>query len=151
MQKILAANRRARFDYDILDTYEAGLSLLGHEVKSAKNGRAGLAGAYAVIRDGEAWLLNCTIPPYQQNNVPDDYDPDHTRRLLLTKREIRELEGKLKEKGLLLVALELFVKKNLVKVKLALARSRKAPDRRDVLKKRAIDRDAERELKRGRR
>jgi SsrA-binding protein len=148
MQKILALNRRARFDYDILDTYEAGLSLLGHEVKSAKSGKAGLAGAYAVIRDGEAWLLNCTIPPYQQNNVPDDYDPDRTRRLLLMKHELRELEGKLKEKGLLLIALELFTKGNLVKVKFALARSRKHADRRDVLKKRTMERDAERELDR---
>lgn len=142
--KPLSENRRARFDYDIVENYEAGIELTGQEVKSVKAGHGNLAGAYAILRGGEAYLLNCQIPPYQQNNVPENYDPSRTRRLLLHKEEIRGLVGKLKEKGLSLVALSFFLKKNLVKVELGLGRSRKAHDKREVLKKRAVRREMDR-------
>lgn len=141
---ILSENRRARFDYEILEHYEAGIELTGQEVKSVKSGHGNLAGAYAILRGGELFLINCQIPPYQQNNVPEDYDPSRTRRLLLHKEEIKSLSGKLKEKGLSLVALSFFLKKNFVKVDLGLGRSRKKSDKRELLKKRAVDRDIER-------
>ncbi|MEY4731463.1 MAG: hypothetical protein RL681_409 [Candidatus Parcubacteria bacterium] len=142
--KPLSENRRATFDYEILEHYEAGIELFGHEVKSVKAGHGNLAGAYAIIRGGEAFLINCQIPPYQQNNVPDDYDPSRTRRLLLHKEEIKSLSGQLKEKGMSLVALSFVTKKNLVKVELGLGRSRKKSDKRELLKKRAHEREIER-------
>jgi SsrA-binding protein len=142
--KPLSENRRAKFDYEILEYIEAGIELFGHEVKSVKAGRGNLAGAYAIIRSGEVFLVNCQIPPYQQKNVPDDYDPSRTRRLLLHKGEIKELVGKLKEKGLSLVALAFITQKNLVKVELGLGKSRKAHDKREVLKKRAVQREIDR-------
>ena len=142
--KPLSENRRAKFDYEILEHIEAGIELFGHEVKSVKAGHGILAGAYAILRGGEAFLVNCQIPPYQQKNVPDDYDPSRTRRLLLHKDEIKELVGKLKEKGLSLLALSFTTKKNLVKVELGLGRSRKSHDKREVLKKRAVQREMDR-------
>lgn len=144
VMKPLSENRRATFDYEILERIEAGIELFGHEVKSVKAGRGNLAGTYAIIRGGEIFLINCQIPPYQQGNVPDDYDPSRTRRLLLHKTEIRELTGKLKERGLSLLALSFTTKKNLVKVELGLGRSRKAHDKREVLKKRAVQREIDR-------
>lgn len=143
--KNLAENRRARFDYDILEEYEAGLELSGQEVKSAKGGKMNLAGAYAVLRGGEAWLLNAQIPPYQPKNAPADYDPARTRRLLLRRGEIKDLLGRLHEKGLSLLPLRAYVKRGLVKLELGLGRSRKSKDKREVLKKRS----AEREMRRG--
>ncbi len=142
--KPLSENRRARFDYDILETIEAGIELFGYEVKSVKAGHGALAGAYAIIRGGEVFLVNSQIPPYQKNNVPQDYDPSRTRRLLLRKEEIKELTGKLKEKGLSLVALAFTTNKNLVKVQLGLGRSRKKSDKRELLKKRTHQREIER-------
>lgn len=140
----LSENRRARFDYEILEHYEAGIELVGHEVKSVKTGHGNLAGSYAILRGGEAFLLNCQIPPYQQNNVPENYDPSRTRKLLLHSEEIKSLTGRLKEKSLSLVALSFYTKKNLVKVDLGLGRSRKAHDKRELLKKRATNREMER-------
>lgn len=139
--KILSENRRARFDYDILETYEAGIELLGTEVKSAKGGRFTLRGSYAVIRGGEAWLLNAEIPPYQPKNAPGDYDSKRTRRLLLRQSEIKGLIGKLHEKGLSLLALKAYLKRGLIKIELGLGRSRKGHDKREVLTKRAHERE----------
>lgn len=138
---IYAENRRARFDYDILDTYEAGMELLGTEVKSVKAGKLNLSGTYAVIRGGEAWLLNADIPAYQPKNAPPDYDSKRSRRLLLNKSEIRELTGKLHEKGLSLLALKAYPKKNMIKIELGLGRSRKKKDKREAIKKRAHARE----------
>jgi SsrA-binding protein len=140
----LAENRRARFDHDILDTFEAGLELLGPEVKSVRAGRLVLAGSHALIRGGEMWLLNAQIPPYQPKNPGNDYEPDRTRRLLMKKEEIRGLTGKLAEKGLTLVPLKAYAKHGLVKVELGLARSRKAQDKREAVKKRETDREMRR-------
>ena len=137
----LAENRRARFDYEILETFEAGLSLQGQEVKSIRNGRLNLAGSFAIIRGGEAWLVNAQIPPYQPKNAPADYDPARTRRLLLKRQEIAALTGRLHEKGLVLVPLEAFSKKNLLKLTLGLARSKKTRDKREAIRARDIKRN----------
>ena len=101
----LSENRKAHFNYEILETREAGIELKGFEVKAIKNGHIDLAGTFAVIRGAEIYLLNANIAPYQAGNVPLDYDPTHARRLLLKKAEISELASKMKERGLTLVPL----------------------------------------------
>ncbi len=141
----LAENGRARFDYEILETYEAGIALTGQEVKSAKSGRMNLAGSYAVFRDGELWLLNSQIPAYQPKNAPADYDPARSRRLLLHRKEIDALIGKLKNKSVSLIPLRAYVKKNFIKIELGLGRARKKHDKREFLKKRAVEREMQRE------
>lgn len=152
--KTLAENRRARFDYDILETYEAGLELTGQEVKSAKEGKMQISGSYALIRNEAcphtkrhrrcgvgAWLVNSVIPPYQPKNAPPDYDPGRSRRLLLRKEEIKNLAGRLQEKRLSLLPLRIYAKRGFIKVELGLGRSRKKGDKRELLKKRAAERE----------
>lgn len=141
MDNLLAENRRAHFDYHILETIEAGIELQGQEVKSVKAGRVNLAGTYAVIRGGEAWLLNADIPAYQPKNAPDGYDPKQTRRLLMQRSEIALLTGKLHEKGLALVPLKAYAKRGIVKLELGLGRSKKAHDKREALKEQAARRE----------
>lgn len=141
LMHFLSENRKARFDYDILETFEAGVELIGTEVKSVKGGRLNLSGTYVVIRGGEAWLLNADIPAYQPKNAPKDYDPKRTRRLLLHEQEIKNLTGKLQEKGLSLLALNAHLKKGIIKIELGLGRARKKHDKREVLKKRAHERE----------
>jgi SsrA-binding protein len=145
----ITANRRAYFDYEILETYEAGIELLGHEVKSAKAGHINLAGSFAVIRGGEAYLLNATISRYQAKNIAADYDPIRTRRLLLHKSEINELIGKSAQKGLTIVPLKVYTKRARIKVSLGLARRKKQGDKRETIKRRGAEREMERELRRG--
>lgn len=140
----IAENRRARFDYDIADTFEAGIELMGHEVKSAKGGRFQVAGAHVLIRGGEAWLVNSHIPPYQQGNTPVDYEEDRARRLLLSKEEIRGLQGALGDRSAHLIPLRAYVKHGLIKLELGLARSRNKQDKRDALKKKAHSREMRR-------
>ena len=125
MAKPLSENRRARFDYDIIDTYEAGIELKGFEVKSVTSGRGNLTGAYAIVRGGEVWLLNMEIPPYQPANMPSDYDSTRTRRLLLKKEEIKVLTGKIKERGLTLIPLKLYSKNRRIKIALGLGKAKK--------------------------
>lgn len=139
--KILAENRRARFDYDILETYEAGLELSGQEVKSAKAGKMQISGSYALIREGEVWLINSVIPAYQPKNAPRDFNPERNRRLLLRKDEIKALTGRLHEKGLSLLPLRVYPKRGFLKVELGLGRSRKKSDKRELLKKRTMERE----------
>lgn len=129
-------NKRANFDYEIEEKFEAGIELKGYEVKAVKNGHMQIAGSYAVIRHNEAWLLNSHIPPYQPKNTPKDYDPARSRRLLLTKKETDYLSGKLHEKGLTLLPLEVYTKRGLVKLKLGLGKPLKKADKREVIKKR---------------
>jgi SsrA-binding protein len=138
---IIAENRRARFDYDILQKYEAGIELKGHEVKSAKGGRLQVAGAHVLIRGGEAWLVNSHIPPYQAGNTPTDYEEDRARRLLLSKTEIKELQGALIDKAQHLVPLHAYLKHGLIKLELGLGRTRKKSDKREAIKKRAHQRE----------
>jgi len=142
---VLAENKKAYFNYEILATYEAGIELQGFEVKAVKAGQANLTGAFALIRGGEAWLTNADIPAYQPKNAPASYEPTRTRRLLLTKKEIKEIVGKMQAKKLNLVPLKLFTKNNLVKVALGLARSKKKFDKRETIKKREVQRTIRRE------
>lgn len=142
----LAENRRARFDYEIEDTLEGGLELLGTEVKSAKSGKMELVGSYIIIRGGEAWLVNAKIPAYQAKNAPKDYDAERTRRVLLKKEEIKELTGKLSQKSHALLPLEAYLKKGIVKLKLGLGRSKKKKDKRETIKKRDLERETGRKF-----
>ena len=140
-------NKKAYFDYEILETYEAGIELFGFEVKSIKTGRLNLTGTFVVIKNEEAWLLNANIPAYQPQNSPPDYNPDRSRRLLLHKSEIKELIGKSVQKGLTLVPLRVYTKKNRIKILVGLGRYKKKIDKREDIKKREAARDIERKLK----
>ncbi|HUC31347.1 MAG TPA: SsrA-binding protein SmpB [Candidatus Paceibacterota bacterium] len=140
----IAENRRARFDYEIAETYEAGIELKGYEVKSAKGGRLQVAGAHALIRDGEAWLVNSHIPPYQAGNMPTDYEEDRARRLLLSKDEIKELRGALVDKSQHLIPLRAYLKHGLIKIELGLGHTRKKSDKREAIKKRSHQREIRR-------
>ena len=142
-RKVIASNRKARHDYTILDTYEAGVSLMGTEVKSLRLGRASLADAFATVDDGEVWLRNLHIPEYVQGTWTN-HTPRRTRKLLLHKGEILRLIGKTKEGGLALVPLSMYFKDGKVKVELALAKGKKSYDKRQALAKR----DAQREIAR---
>jgi SsrA-binding protein len=137
----IAENRRARFDYEILQKYEAGIELQGHEVKSAKGGRLQIAGAHVLIRGGEAWLVNSHIPPYQAGNTPPDYEEDRARRLLLSRDEIKELQGALIDKSRHVIPLRAYLKHGLIKLELGLGYTRKKSDKREAIKKRAHQRE----------
>lgn len=141
---MIAENRRARFDYDVRETFEAGIELQGHEVKSAKSGRLQIAGGRVLIRGGEAWLMGAHIPPYQAGNTPPDYEEDRARRLLLSKDEIRALQGALIDKSAHLIPLRAYLKHGLIKIELGLARSRRKSDKRETLKKRTHQREMRR-------
>ncbi len=142
-----AENRKARFDYEILEKYEAGIELLGTEVKSVRGGQMSLEGAFVVVRGGEAFLINANIPPYQIKNAPKDYDPLHNRRLLLTKKEISELAGSEKNKSLTIVPISVYNKNRKIKVEIALVKGKKKFDKRETIKKRDTDREIRRTLK----
>ena len=139
--KLVAQNKKARHDYEILDTYEAGLVLTGTEVKSLRQGRCSLVDGYAVIEDGEAWLMGAHIPEYTEGTW-NNHAPRRRRKLLLHKEEIVRLIGKTKESGLALVPLQLYFKDGHAKVEIALAKGRKAHDKRQALSAR----DAQREI-----
>jgi SsrA-binding protein len=143
----LAFNKRANFDYEIEEKFEAGIELKGYEVKAVKGGHMQIAGSYAVIRHNEAWLLNSHIPPYQPKNTPKEYDPARSRRLLLTKKETDYLSGKLHEKGLTLLPLEVYTKRGLVKLKLGLGKPLKKSDKREVIRKREVKKEIGRALR----
>jgi SsrA-binding protein len=142
-RKVIVSNRKARHDYTILDTYEAGISLMGTEVKSLRLGRASLTDAFATVDDGEVWLRNLHIPEYVQGTWTN-HTPRRTRKLLLHKGEILRLIGKTKEGGLSLVPLSMYFKDGKVKVELALAKGKKSYDKRQDMAKR----DAQREIAR---
>ncbi len=141
---MVAQNRRAKRDYWIEETYEAGLALLGTEVKALREGRVSLEDGYAEIRNGEVFLVNVHISPYAYGNQ-FNHDPLRPRKLLLHKREIKRLLGKVKERGFTLIPLSLYFVRGKAKVELALARGKKLYDKREELKRRAL----EKELKRG--
>ncbi|HEY2203268.1 MAG TPA: SsrA-binding protein SmpB [Pseudonocardia sp.] len=142
-QKVIVSNRKARHDYAILDTYEAGIMLVGTEVKSLRLGRASLVDAFATVDDGEIWLRNVHIPEYTQGSWTN-HEARRTRKLLLHRAEIERLIGKTREGGLTLVPLKMYFSDGKVKVELALARGKRAHDKRQTLAKR----DAEREIRR---
>ena len=145
--KIVSDNRKARYLYEILETYEAGIQLLGTEVKSIRDGRANLRDGYGLLRDGEAWLLNVHISPHQSTTQAFNHDPRRTRKLLLHRQELRKLIGKVEQKGLTLVPLKLYLQRGWIKVTLALAKGKKLHDKRETLKKRQTQREVERVLK----
>lgn len=142
-----AENRKARFNYEFLEKYEAGIELLGTEVKSVRAGTMSLEGAFVIIRGGEAFLINANIPPYQVKNAPKDYDPLRNRKLLLTKKEIAELAGSEKNKSLTIVPISVYNKGRKIKVEVALVKGKKKFDKRETLKKRDTDREIRREYK----
>ena len=142
-EKLIVDNRRARYDYQLLDRFEAGLVLTGTEVKSLRAGRATLGQAYADVRDGEAWLHGAEIAVYDQGNRAN-HERTRSRKLLLHRREIDRLYGQVREKGLTLVPTRLYFKDGKVKVELALARGKDVHDKRRTL----VDRDAKRQIER---
>jgi len=143
-----AENRKARFNYEILQKYEAGIGLLGVEVKSVRGGKMALEGAFIVIRGREAFLINAHIPPYQAKNSPKDYDELRNRKLLLTKKEIAELATSEKNKSLTIVPISVYNKNRKIKLEIALVKGKKKYDKRETIKKRDTDREIRRTLKR---
>ncbi len=143
----IAKNRRAFHDYEILETFEAGIELTGTEVRSLRDNNAQLTDAFALVRNGEAWLNNLHIAPYENGNIAN-VDPDRRRKLLLHKKQIRYLAEKTQEKGLALVPLKMYFNdRNLVKVEVALARGKKLYDKRVSMKERDVKREIDRALK----
>ena len=143
--KIIAKNRKARHEYEILDTWEAGLVLLGTEVKALRNGRVSLGDSYGEIREGEAWIVKMHIGPYEMGNR-ENHPPFRRRKMLLTRREIRKIRPKVEEQGLTLVPLKIYFKRGLVKVELALGRGKKLYDKRHDTAKRDVERQMAKNL-----
>lgn len=140
-------NSKARFDYEIMEKFEAGIELLGFEVKSLKSKRGSLLGAYIIVRGREAFAVNMEIPPYQENNTPKEYEPRRMRRLILSRKEIAELADKDSSKGLTVVPISVYTKGPLIKVSIAVVRGKKKYDKRESIKKRETDRTIRREFK----
>ncbi|NKB87327.1 MAG: SsrA-binding protein SmpB [Acidobacteria bacterium] len=149
-EKTVVSNRRARKDYEILDTYEAGLVLLGTEVKALRAGNANLKDAYAALDTNELWLRNLYIGPYPPAGPNNQHDPERVRKLLLQRRQIDRLIGRVIEKGLTLVPLRIYFKKGRAKLELAVGRGRKQHDKRDIKRREAADREIEQALRRRR-
>lgn len=137
-------NKRAYFDYTVLETLEAGIELLGFEVKSVRRGNVGLRASFVTLKGGELWLTNAVISPYQPQNTPAGYDPTRPRKLLLHKKEISHTIGKLREKGLTMVPLKVYNKRGKIKVEIGVVRGKKQYDKREVIKRRDIAREKQR-------
>jgi SsrA-binding protein len=152
---ILAINKKASFDYELLEKYEAGLVLFGHEVKSVRAGQASLKGSYLSVRTTngktELFLIGCQIPPYKQAGVMPDYDRSRERKLLVKRGEISRLLGKKKEEGLTLVPLKIYTKHSFLKLEFAVGKGKKKYDKREAIKKRDVERDLRSLTKRGKR
>ncbi len=144
--KIIALNRRARHDYDIQESFEAGLALVGSEVKSLRAGRADLKDAYGLIDRGEAWLIGLHISPYQFARL-GGHEPERTRKLLMHRGEIERVRGKLDQKGLALIPLRLYFKEGKAKVEMALAKGQAKYDKRETLKRRQAEREMQRAMR----
>ncbi|MEM9336405.1 MAG: SsrA-binding protein SmpB [Patescibacteria group bacterium] len=143
----LARNRKATFDYEILDTFEAGLVLTGHEVKAIRNGKLKLEGSHVVVRGGEVFLVGTNIAPYQPANAPKDYDPERTITLLLNHKEVAQLEAKSEQRGLTIAPIRCYNKAGKIKLEIAIVRGKKKQDKRETIKARDVKRDIERTLK----
>ena len=148
-RKVIAQNRKARHDWSVLDTYEAGIALTGTEVKSLRQGKAQLVDGFATVDDGEVWLRNVHIPEYTEGTWTN-HEPRRSRKLLLHKHEILRLVGKIKESGLSLIPMTLYFSDGKAKVELALARGKKAHDKRQDLARRDADREMQRAIGRAR-
>ena len=143
---IFTHKSKARFDYEILETLSAGLELVGSEVKSIRNGKISLAGAFVGVRGKEAFLIGADIPPYQPKNAPPDYDSTRPRKLLLTKSELEKLSTAEGTKGLTIIPLSVYNKGRFLKLDLGIARGKKKFDKRQAIKKRDVERDLKRTL-----
>lgn len=145
-QKTIAANRQARFLYEFVDKFEAGIALAGSEIKSLRDGKVSFKDGYVRFSEGEAWLVGVHIAPYEHTGLYDRPDPERSRKLLLHGREISLLQAKVEQKGLTVVPVRLYFTRGRVKLEIALARGKKAHDRRDDIRQRDIDRDTQRQL-----
>lgn len=152
--KVYSENKKALYDYEILEKYEAGLVLQGQEVKSIKGGYINLSGSYVVFRGGgvraaaaEPFLIGAKVPPYQPKNAPADYNPEQSRKLLLNKKEINYLIGRVHERGFSLIPLKVYEQSGRIKLEFALAKGRKKFDKKEQIKKRDVERDMQREFK----
>lgn len=148
MEKVVATNRKAFHDYHILETYEAGIALLGTEVKSLREGKANLKDSYAIVKNSEVFLLNCHISPYSHGNI-FNHDPLRTRKLLLHRKEINKLHGHITQKGLTLIPLKVYFKDGKAKVELGLAKGKRQYEKREAIKEKESRREIERHMKRG--
>lgn len=144
--KIVATNRKAFHDYTIEETHEAGIALTGTEIKSIRAGSVNLKDSYAIVRDGEVWLVNTHISPYEPASR-QNVDPERSRKLLLHRQEINRLMGRVQEKGLTIIPLRMYLKKNRAKVELALVRGKRQYDKREAIARRESDREIQRALK----
>ncbi len=145
-EKNITVNRKARREYFILQTFEAGIALAGTEVKALRQGKANLTDSYATVENGEVWLLNSHISAYSQGNI-NNHDPERKRKLLLHKREIRKIKKAIEEKGKTLVPLRLYFKNGIAKVELAIVKGKKLYDKREDIAKRDLTRELQRKIK----
>ena len=145
-EKVLATNKKAFHDYYIMEKYEAGISLLGTEVKAIREGRLNLKDSYALVQAGEAFLFNCHISPYSHGNR-ENHEPTRTRKLLLHQKEIKKLIGRTQEKGLALVPLRVYLKRGKIKIELGVARGKKLIDKRETERRKEADREARAAMK----
>ena len=145
----LIQNKKAYFDYEILEKFEAGMSLRGFEVKSLRNKQGSVLGSRVIIRGGEAFVVGMEIPPYQPANTPKEYEPQRTRKLLLKKNEIKYMLGKGEERGLTIVPIRVYNKGRVIKMEIGIAKGKKKYDKRETIKKRESKRKIERTLKEG--
>jgi len=137
--EIVIENKGVYRKYEVLEKFEAGISLIGQEVKSIKSKKINLSGSYVIIRGEQAYLIGAKIPPYQPKNAPADYQPDRTRRLLLRKSEIRYLIGKAQQKNLTLIPLQVYTKRGIIKLEFGIAKGLKKIDKRELIKKKEIE------------
>ena len=145
--RIFAENKKAYFKYKILEKIEAGISLIGQEVKSIKLGRINLTGSYVVVKNEEIYLIGCNVPAYQPKNAPKDYNSERSKKLLLKKSEIKQLIGKTQQKGLTLIPLKVYAKKGIIKIEFGIAKVLKKVDKREKIKKKDVQRTIQRVLR----
>ena len=151
--KIILENKKALFNYSILETFKAGIVLQGQEVKSIKTGKMNLRGSFVIVKESppEVFLIGANVPPYQPKNTPSDYDPQRSRKLLLRKSEIKQLIGKVKQKGLTMIPLKVYTDKGKIKVEFGIAKGKRKIDKRTQIKKRETEREIQRAMKGGER
>jgi len=145
--KVIAENKKAYFNYEILEKFEAGISLIGQEVKSLKTGGVSLAGNYVVLKNEEVFWVGANIPPYQPGNIGANYNPERSRKLLLKKSEIKYLIGKSRQRGLTLIPLKIYTKNGKIKLEFGIAKGKKKFDKRELIRKREIEREIRKALK----
>jgi SsrA-binding protein len=146
-EKTICLNKKARYEYEILESFEGGLVLQGTEVKSLRQGQASIKESFGDFREEELFLVDCHIPPYTHGNI-HNHEPTRPRKILLRRRELKRLQGKVAEKGLSLVPLRLYFRRGLAKVELALVRGKKLHDKRETIKRREAEREMDREVRR---